>query len=130
MSESNLQKILHIDDEADIRQVARLALETVGGFTVESCASGSEALERVGEFNPDLILLDVMMPGLDGPATFRALRELPDLRDVPVIFVTAKAMPSELERFRDMGAAGVIAKPFDPMTLPDQLREIWDEKRG
>ncbi len=130
MSENNLQKILHIDDEADIRQVARLALETVGGFTVESCASGAEALERVKEFDPDLILLDVMMPGLDGPATFRALRELPDLGEVPVIFVTAKAMPSELERFRDMGAAGVIAKPFDPMTLPDQLREIWDEKSG
>ncbi|MDE0539880.1 MAG: response regulator [Rhodospirillales bacterium] len=125
MADIELNRILHVDDESDIRQVARLALETVGGFTVEGCASGREALEKGPRFAPQLILLDVMMPGLDGPATFEAMKEIDGLREVPVVFVTAKAMPSELRRFLDMGAAGVIAKPFDPMAISGQLREIW-----
>ena len=125
MADSELNRILHVDDENDIRQVARLALETVGGFTVEGFASGREALEKGPQFEPQLILLDVMMPGLDGPATFEAMKEIDGLRDIPVVFVTAKAMPSELQRFLDMGAAGVIAKPFDPMAISGQLREIW-----
>ncbi len=125
MADRELNRILHVDDENYIRQVARLALETVGGFTVEGCASGREALERGPRFGPQLILLDVMMPGLDGPATFEAMKETEGLRDVPVVFVTAKAMPSELQRFLDIGAAGVIAKPFDPMAISGQLREIW-----
>ncbi len=125
MADSELNRILHVDDESDIRQVVRLALETVGGFTVEGCASGREALEKGPQFEPQLILLDVMMPGLDGPATFEAMKETDGLRDIPVVFVTAKAMPSELRRFLDMGAAGVIAKPFDPMAISGQLREIW-----
>lgn len=125
MADSELNRILHVDDEDDIRQVARLALETVGGFTVEGCASGREALEKGPQFGPQLILLDVMMPGLDGPATFEAMKEIDGLRNIPVVFVTAKAMPSELQRFLDMGAAGVIAKPFDPMAISGQLREIW-----
>ena len=128
MAAENLSRILHVDDETDIREVAKLALEAVGGFTVESCGSGQEAVSRAAGFAPDLILLDVMMPGLDGPATFRALKELPECANTPVIFVTAKAMPPELNRFKEMGAIGVIAKPFDPMTLADQLRSIWMEK--
>ncbi len=127
MADSELNRILHVDDENDIRQVARLVLETVGGFTVEGCASGREALEKGPQFGPQLILLDVMMPGLDGPATFEAMKEIDGLRDVPVVFVTAKAMPSELQRFLDIGAAGVIAKPFDPMAISGQLRQIWQQ---
>ncbi len=127
MADSELNRILHVDDENDIRQVARLALETVGGFTVEGCASGREALEKGPQFGPQLILLDVMMPGLDGPATFEAMKEIDGLREVPVVFVTAKVMPSELQRFLDIGAAGVIAKPFDPMAISGQLREIWQQ---
>ena len=130
MSAEDLSRILHVDDETDIREVAKLALEAVGGFTVESCASGQEAVSRAPGFAPDLILLDVMMPGFDGPATFKALKGLPECANTPVIFVTAKVMPPELDRFKEMGAIGVIAKPFDPMTLADQLRSIWAERHG
>ena len=119
------QRILHVDDEMDIREVASLALEGVGGFSVESCASGEEALERAPVFRPDLILLDVMMPGMDGPTTFRALERIPEVTGTPVIFMTAKAQSHELAAYHDCGALGVITKPFDPMTLHQRIEEIW-----
>lgn len=121
-----LNRILHVDDEGDIREIGKLALEAVGGFTVESCASGKEALQRGPSFAPDLFLLDVMMPGMDGPATLRALREIPSLKDTPAVFMTAKAQPSEIESFKTMGAVDVIIKPFDPMGLAQQLSDIWN----
>ena len=122
----DLKKILYAEDEPDIRAVAQLSLEAVGGFEVELCDSGEAALAAVGTFNPDLILLDVMMPGMDGPTTLLKLREIPQFAITPVAFFTAKAMPSEVERFKGMGALGVISKPFDPMDLPNQVNAIWD----
>lgn len=122
---SDLERILYIEDEADIREVALLALDVVGGFTVKACASGQEALAKAQAFAPQLILSDVMMPGLDGPATIKALREIPSLADVPVVFMTAKVQPTEIDHFKSLGVRDVISKPFDPMTLADQVRSIW-----
>ena len=123
-----LHKILLVDDEADIRQIARLALESLGGFQIEECASGLEAPAAAVRFEPDLILMDVMMPGQDGPATLRALRTTPGLRYVPVIFMTAKVQPQEVTAFRELGALEVIPKPFDPMTLAQTVRRIWESR--
>ncbi len=120
-----LKNILYVEDEADIRAVARLALEAVGGFSVTICGSGAEALERAPDVRPDLILLDVMMPGMDGVDTLRALRDLPETATTPVIFMTAKAQQSEIRNFRELGALDVIPKPFDPMALSDQIRKIY-----
>lgn len=125
-----LNTILYAEDEADIRTVAQLALETVGGFTLKVCGSGEEAVQTGLGFNPDLLLLDVMMPGMDGPSTLAALREIPALKDTPVIFMTAKVQPSEVQLYRDLGALDVIAKPFDPMTLAEQVRDIWARENG
>lgn len=123
-----LKKVLYVEDEDDIRTVAQLALEVVGGLTLRSCSSGEEAVQAAVGFAPDLILLDVMMPGMDGPSTLAALRELTFLKDVPVIFMTAKVQPSEIAYYRSLGALDVIAKPFDPMTLADQVRAIWERR--
>ena len=122
---NELQRILYIEDEADIRTVALLALEVVGGFTVKACASGQEALAEAEAFAPDLILSDVMMPEMDGPTTIKALRSLSSLTQTPVIFMTAKVQTDEIEHFKSLGVKDVIAKPFDPMTLADQIRRIW-----
>lgn len=125
MSASTLTRILHVDDEPDIREVVRLALGLIGGFTVESCASGPEAIARAREFQPDIILLDVMMPGMNGPETLAALRAREKGADTPVVFMTAKSEMEETSALRALGAADVIAKPFDPLTVSDQLNQIW-----
>ena len=122
---AELNKILYAEDEPDIQAIAQMALETVGGFEVVICNSGLEAVEKAPDVNPDLILLDVMMPGLDGPETLERMRQIDSLKDTPVIFLTAKAMTTEIERFLEAGAIAVVAKPFNPMTLSDELREIW-----
>lgn len=126
MTEKALERILYVEDEPDIQTVARLALEMVGGYEVEICSSGREALERAARFNPDLILLDVMMPEMDGPTTLQALREQKPTATTPVIFVTAKVQSQEIAEYKLMGALDVIAKPFDPMGLPKEIEEIWD----
>ncbi len=120
-----LNRILYVEDEPDIRAVAQLALEAVGGFTVEVCASGQEALDKCAGFKPDLVLLDVMMPGMDGPSTFAALRAKPEGQTLPIIFMTAKVQPAEVQRYQELGALGVISKPFDPMTLAETVRGLW-----
>ena len=125
-----LQKVLLVDDEADIRMVARLALESLGGYQVEECASGLEAPAAAARVKPQLILMDVMMPVQDGPTTFRALRAELDLPRIPVVFMTAKVQPQEVEALRVLGALDVIAKPFDPMTLSEQIREICARPRA
>ncbi len=123
---ATLNKILHVEDEVDIQEVARMALEAVGGLTVRTCGDGGEAVSAAPEFAPDLFLLDVMMPGMDGPETFQALQKLPGFKNTPAIFMTAKVMETEIARFKELGALGVIAKPFDPMTLSDQIRSLWE----
>jgi two-component system, OmpR family, response regulator len=122
---NTLQRILYVEDEPDIQAIARMALELVGGFQVKVCGSGEEALREVRSFAPDLILLDVMMPGMDGPGTLAALRALPGLATVPVAFMTAKVQPHEVAHYISLGALDVIAKPFDPMALAAQVRQIW-----
>ena len=123
-----LEKILYIEDEADIQAIARIALEAIGGFTVETSNSGQEGLSKAASYLPDIILLDVMMPGMDGPSTLLALRQTAGISDTPVVFMTAKVQPNEIADYLALGALGVIAKPFDPMTLADQVRKIWVQK--
>jgi CheY-like chemotaxis protein len=117
-------KILIIDDEDDIRRISRLALERVGGMQVRDAASGIEGIAKAIAETPDAILLDVMMPEHDGPETLGLLRADPRTARIPVIFLTAKAMASEVERLRALGANGVLTKPFDPMSLAASVRAI------
>jgi CheY-like chemotaxis protein len=117
-----MTRVLYVDDEADIREVAAMSLELDPDFEVRTCASGAEALPVAKEWQPQLILLDVMMPGMDGPTTFARLREAPETRDLPIVFITARAQGTEVARFEALGARGVIAKPFDPMALAGQVR--------
>jgi len=124
-----LNHILMVEDELDIQTVARLSLESVGGFKVDICSSGQEALDNVLQINPDLILLDVMMPGMDGPTTLQELKKIPELSDTPVIFMTAKVQPQEVQQYKELGAIDVIPKPFDPMTLSDHVRTIWENNQ-
>ena len=113
-----------VDDEPHVRRVAELSLARVGGWTVALAASGAEALSAAERDPPDLILLDVMMPGMDGPTTLVALQAHPTLRSIPVVFITAKVQEREIQRYLALGAAGVICKPFDPIQLPEQIRRI------
>jgi CheY-like chemotaxis protein len=126
MSLARLQKVLYVDDEPDIREIVELALGLVDGLEVRSCDSGERALQLLPDITPDLVLLDVMMPGTDGPTTLQRMRADPRFANIPVVFVTAKAMPAEVARFRELGAAAVIAKPFDPMQFGQQILAIWE----
>lgn len=128
MADHILKRILLVEDEPDIRTVACMALKNVGGFTVEMCSSGAEALQRAPVFGPDLVMLDVMMPGMDGLSTYRKLREIPQLSTTAVIFMTAKVQPQEMAKYREIGAAGVVSKPFDPMTLAAVVTNIWQQE--
>jgi CheY-like chemotaxis protein len=119
-------RILYVDDEADLREVAVMSLELDPEFEVRDCASGAAALAIAGDWQPAVILLDMMMPGMDGPATFRALCEQPERAAIPVIFVTARTQARDVEALMALGARGVIAKPFDPMTLAGQVRALLD----
>jgi CheY-like chemotaxis protein len=119
-------KILIIDDEEDVRRIATLSLVHVGGFEVIEACSGEEGLRLAREQRPDAILLDVMMPVMDGPATLAALREDPRTRDIPVLFVTARATPAEVEDLESLGAKGILTKPFHALSFPDQLKAVLD----
>jgi len=119
----NTLRILHVDDDPDIREVVEASLMLDPDFFVRSCGSGAEAVAMAPHWRPDLILCDVMMPVMDGPATLARLRDHPNTAETPVVFMTARAQSRELEHFKSLGAAGVIAKPFDPLTLSAQIRE-------
>jgi CheY-like chemotaxis protein len=131
-------RLLHIEDEPDIREVVQLAVTLDPVFEMRSCESGAEGVIEAAAWQPDIILLDVMMPVLDGPATLAQLRANPETAAIPVVFMTARAQSRETERFRALGAVGVIAKPFDPMTLaesvkrfiPPAVRDPLEELRG
>jgi CheY-like chemotaxis protein len=125
MTNSDLTRILYVEDEPDIQAVAKLALETLGGFTLALCNNGQQALEKGPDFAPHLILMDVMMPGMDGPSALKAIRQTKELAAVPVIFMTAKVQSQEVAELKALGAIEVIAKPFDPMTLSQTIRNIW-----
>ena len=117
------RRILIIDDEDDIRQVAALSLETVAGWDVIVASSGAQGLLRAEEHQPDAILLDVMMPGMDGPTTFRELRKNPATAKIPVLLLTAKVQGPDQRRFADLGVEAVLLKPFDPLTLASQMEK-------
>lgn len=127
---NDLARVLCIDDDADILEVAQLSLETVGGLEVTTLLGGARAIETARNCQPDLILLDVMMPGLDGPATLSALQSDDACRDIPVVFMTARVQDAQVAHYLTLGARGVIAKPFDPMTLAEQIVAIWNSAGG
>ena len=118
------KRVLVIDDEDDTREVAKISLEMVGGWEVLTASSGAEGLVLAGRLQPDAILLDAMMPGMDGPTTFENLQAQKATRDIPVIMLTAKVQASDRIRFRELGVTGVIAKPFEPMSLPKEIIEV------
>ncbi len=120
-----LSHIACVDDDPDILHVASLALETIGGLRVTTFEGPRRALEGLAAAQPDLLLLDVMMPEMDGPAFLKTILARQELATVPVVFMTARVQASEINRYRSLGAAGVVAKPFDPMTLADEVRAIW-----
>lgn len=127
---TELKRVLYVEDDPDIRAVARIALEVVGNFEVAVFATGEEALEQAEAFAPDLFLLDVMLPGMDGDETLIELRKQPKLADIPAMFMTAKIQPEELAKLKSSGALGVISKPFDAMTLATQMRAIWQQHQS
>jgi CheY-like chemotaxis protein len=123
------RRILIIDDDDDIREVAALTLEMVAGWDVVSANSGSNGIERAQEANPDAILLDVMMPGMDGPTTFQELQKIPETAKIPVILLTAKVQGADQKRFAELGVAAILFKPFDPLTLAKQMSDAlgWQQ---
>lgn len=120
-----LQRILYVEDQLDIQMVATMAMVNYGGFDVKACSSGAEAIEAAATYKPDLFLLDVMMPGMDGPATLKHLQAMPETAQTPAIFFTARTEPADIAKYLAAGAIDLIPKPFDPMTLAGTIRAIW-----
>jgi len=120
-----LVRICYVEDDEDIQKIVRMTLERIGTMTVEVVSDPLQAIETIKRFKPELVMLDWMMPGMDGPTLYRKMKEVPEVRDLPVVFITAKASPKELDELRALGAAGTISKPFAPRDLPEQLRAIW-----
>jgi CheY-like chemotaxis protein len=129
MSVSTLSRILYVEDDSDIRAIVKMSLEMVGKYQVAACGSCADALDVVDEFDPELLLLDVMMPGVDGPETLEILRERESAATVPAIFITAKVHAGDMARYKDSGVLDVIVKPFDPIRLPGQIEETWQQHR-
>jgi len=121
-------KILHVEDDPEIREIALVALEIIAGLPVVQCASGFEAIEVAPAVMPDIFLLDVMMPGMNGVETYQALRANPLFAATSVMFMTARAQPKEVTKLLDMGALDVVTKPFDPMTLGQHIIDVWTRK--
>jgi len=124
------ERVMCVEDDTDIRTILDLSIGGIGGFEVCLCASGPEALQRAEAFRPQLVLLDVMMPEMSGPETLVKLRALEAMQGVPIVFLTAKAMQDEVEALLEHGATGIIVKPFDPVTLPQNIRIYWEHGRG
>jgi CheY-like chemotaxis protein len=124
------RRVLIIDDEDDIRQVAALSLETVAGWDVVLATSGKQGIERAAEEQPDAILLDVMMPEMDGPTTFLKLKANPKTSHIPVLLLTAKVQGPDQRRFAGLGVSAILFKPFDPLTLADQISDVLGWKNG
>jgi CheY-like chemotaxis protein len=121
-----LTRICYVEDDEDIQRIVRMSLEKVGKMTVEIVGDPMVAIERMTAFKPELVMLDWMMPGMDGPTLFRKMREVPETKGLPVVFITAKASQRELDELKTLGALGTISKPFSPRELPDQLRAFWN----
>jgi two-component system, OmpR family, response regulator len=125
MPDRPLNRICYVEDDEDIQRIVRMSLERVGKMTVEVIGDPTKAIEAMGEFHPDLVMLDWMMPAMDGPTLFKQMKLRPDTSTLPVVFITAKAAQRDLDELKALGAAGTISKPFSPKDLPEQLRAIW-----
>ena len=125
MPDTPLQKICYVEDDEDIQRIVRMSLERVGKMTVAVVSDPTQAIQAITEFKPDLVMLDWMMPVMDGPTLFKQMKLRPETSALPVVFITAKASSRELDELKSLGAAGTISKPFNPKDLPDQLRAIW-----
>ena len=125
MPDHPLQRVCYVEDDEDIQKIVRMSLERIGKLTVEVVGDPLTAIDAMKAFKPELVMLDWMMPGMDGPTLYRRMKEVPEVRDLPVVFITAKASQRELDELRALGAAGTISKPFSPKDLPEQLRSIW-----
>lgn len=122
-----LKKILYAEDEPDVQTVVEITIQSMSNYDIKACSNGKKLLDCVEEYNPDLILLDVMMPEMDGPTTFEHLLSNEKTKDIPVIFMTAKAQTHEVETFKKSGAIGIITKPFDPLLLCSEIEQIWEK---
>lgn len=125
MPDRPLERICYVEDDEDIQRVVRVSLERIGKMAVEIVTDPTTAIAAIMRSKPDLVMLDWMMPGMDGPTLFREMKKLPELASLPVVFITAKAGQRDLDELKRLGAAGTISKPFSPKDLPDQLRTIW-----
>lgn len=125
MPDRPLNRICYVEDDEDIQRIVRMALERVGKMTVAVVGDPTQAIETMAEFRPDLVMLDWMMPVMDGPTLFRQMKLRPETRSLPVVFITARASQRDLDELKGLGAAGIISKPFSPKDLADQLRAIW-----
>jgi CheY-like chemotaxis protein len=125
MPDRPLNRICYVEDDEDIQRIVRMSLERVGKMTVAVVGDPTQAIETMAEFRPDLVMLDWMMPVMDGPTLFRQMKLRPETSSLPVVFITARASPRDLDDLKNLGAAGTISKPFSPKDLPEQLRAIW-----
>jgi CheY-like chemotaxis protein len=125
MPDRPLIRICYVEDDEDIQRIVRVSLERVGKMTVAVVGDPTQAIQTMAEFRPDLVMLDWMMPVMDGPTLFRQMKLRPETSALPVVFITARASQRDLEELKALGAAGTISKPFSPKDLPDQLRAIW-----
>jgi CheY-like chemotaxis protein len=125
MPDRPLNRICYVEDDEDIQRIVRMSLERVGKMTVAVVSDPTQAIEAMAEFRPDLVMLDWMMPVMDGPTLFRQMKLRPETSALPVVFITAKASQRDLDELKSLGAVGTISKPFSPKDLPEQLRAIW-----
>ena len=125
MPDRPLNRICYVEDDEDIQRIVRMSLERVGKMTVEIVTDPLQAIGVINSFKPDLVMLDWMMPGMDGPTLFKKMKEDPQTSALPVVFITAKAQSRDMAELMALGAAGTISKPFSPKDLPEQLRQIW-----
>lgn len=127
MSNQPLRKLLVVDDDLDILKIVEISLEGMTGVTFKYCSSGQQAIKEATTFHPDLMLVDIMMPAMDGFQLVQAIKALPELSNTPIVFLTAKIQKDEIAECHKAGVDYIIPKPFDPITLPDQIKEIWEK---
>ena len=125
MPDRPLNRICYVEDDEDIQRIVRTSLERIGKMTVALVTDPTQAIAVMAEFRPDLVMLDWMMPVMDGPTLFRQMKLRPETSGLPVVFITARASQRDLDELKVLGAAGTISKPFSPKDLPEQLRAIW-----
>jgi two-component system, OmpR family, response regulator len=125
MPDRPLNRVCYVEDDEDIQRIVRMSLERIGKMTVEVVGDPTKAIDAMKIFKPDLVMLDWMMPAIDGPTLFRQMKARPETSGLPVVFITAKAAQRDLDELTSLGAAGTISKPFSPKDLPEQLRAIW-----